>query len=99
MSTTVSERGLCEICQARPRAINYKKNGKTYYRSKCNTCLKGTYINAFVCAMCGFRARYPEQLVPVSEEKANKSVCLNCDITRQKERAKLDKKLKPIADD
>ena len=32
-------RPLC-ICRQRPAAINYKKNGKTFYRRKCEICLK-----------------------------------------------------------
>ena len=32
-------RPLC-ICGQRPAAINYSKNGKTYYRKKCESCNK-----------------------------------------------------------
>ena len=32
-------RPLCD-CKLRPAAINYKKAGKTYYRKKCETCLR-----------------------------------------------------------
>lgn len=88
----MEDRGVCEVCAIRPRAINYKKDGKTYYRSKCNQCLKFRYADSYTCVMCGFRARYEEQLVLA--EKADESVCLNCDVVRQKERVRL----KPVAD-
>ena len=32
-------RPLC-VCRQRPAAINYKKNGKTFYRRRCEICLK-----------------------------------------------------------
>lgn len=32
-------RPLC-TCGLRPAAVNYKKNGKTYYRKQCEACLK-----------------------------------------------------------
>ncbi len=95
--TKIAERGLCAVCHVNPRAINYKRNGKTFYRSKCNSCLKHNARSAFRCVMCGFEARYEEQLVPVSTIKADESVCLNCDVIRNKERVIINK-LKPIAD-
>lgn len=97
MKNSQNQQGLCEICGINPKAVNYKKDGKTYYRSKCNSCLKNKIETAFTCVMCGFNAKYKEQLVPVSADKANQSVCLNCDIVRNKERAKLDR-FKPVAD-
>lgn len=53
--------------------------------------------SSLICSMCGFVAKYPEQLVPVSSADTKNSVCLNCDVVRRKERAKLDK-FKPVAD-
>jgi hypothetical protein len=32
-------RPLC-ACGQRPAAVNYKKDGKTFYRKKCEICLK-----------------------------------------------------------
>lgn len=32
-------RPICK-CGERPKAVNYKKDGKIYYRSKCEVCLK-----------------------------------------------------------
>ena len=92
----MEDRGVCEVCAIKPRAINYKKGEKTFYRSKCNQCLKHGHADKYTCVMCGFRARYEEQLVPA--EKADENVCLNCDIVRQKERKKINQRLKPVAD-
>ena len=33
-------RPLCTKCSQRPAAVNYKKAGKTYYRKKCELCLR-----------------------------------------------------------
>ncbi len=95
--TKIVERGLCEVCHINPRAVNYKRNGKTFYRSKCNSCLKHNSRAAFKCVMCGFNAKYEEQLVPVSAIKADENVCLNCDVVRNKKRVRMVK-LKPVAD-
>ena len=69
-------RPLCKECGKRPRAINYVRNDKTYYRSKCTECLakqkrqkpfkprwqqKG-YKKKMTCDLCGFRAKYPQQI-------------------------------------
>jgi protein-arginine kinase activator protein McsA len=64
-------RKLCKKCQKRPVAINYYKNGKTFYRSTCDHCakdrkegmplwaLKG-YRKKNVCDKCGTKSPYPE---------------------------------------
>lgn len=64
-------RPLCK-CGYRPAAINYIKNGKTYYRKLCEKCLKNglnTGIPAWyragyriknVCEKCGFKSPYME---------------------------------------
>jgi len=65
-------RPLCG-CNKRPVAVNYKKNGKTFYRSKCDQCLrKGTpakprwyqsgYRQKSTCEKCGFKATYITQM-------------------------------------
>lgn len=67
------QRPLCS-CGLRPAAINYKKQGKTYYRSKCEICVRynGTskgipkwyrdgYRLKMQCDKCGFRSKYKEQ--------------------------------------
>jgi len=66
-------RPLC-ICGYRPAAINYKKEGKTYYRKKCETCLKANqigygipkwyrdgYRQKSICDKCGHKSKYSEQ--------------------------------------
>ena len=66
-------RPLC-ICGQRPAAINYYKNGKTYYRKKCEVCLKhglhshgnprwkhSGYQKKNYCEKCGYMSNHPEQ--------------------------------------
>lgn len=66
-------RPLC-VCKQRPAAINYKKDGKTFYRKKCEICLKhgGTgvgipkwkqsgYTKKDNCEKCGYTSKHPEQ--------------------------------------
>ena len=66
-------RPLC-VCKQRPAAINYKKDGKIYYRKKCEICLKGNRIGVGIprwklagyakkdtCEKCGFHSKHPEQ--------------------------------------
>jgi NAD-dependent SIR2 family protein deacetylase len=64
-------RRLCKKCVNRPVAVNYRKNGKTYYRSVCDHCardrseghalwaLKG-YVKKTACDKCGFKSTNPE---------------------------------------
>jgi len=64
-------RPLCK-CGQRPAAINYYKNGRTYYRKLCEVCLKfgkpgvpkwklSGYKKKDVCEKCGFKSKHPEQ--------------------------------------
>lgn len=65
-------RPLC-ICGLRPAAINYYKNGKTFYRRKCETCLAHNvghgipkwqltgYKKKNFCEKCGFKSQHQEQ--------------------------------------
>ncbi len=66
-------RPLC-ICGIRPAAINYRKDGKIYYRKKCEACLRygGTgkglpkwyqdgYRMKLYCDKCNFKSKYKEQ--------------------------------------
>ena len=62
-------RPLCK-CGHRPAAINYKKDGKTYYRKMCGRCLRNGanhgipkwkqagYTKKPVCQKCGFKSRH-----------------------------------------
>ena len=61
-------RPLC-TCGTRPAAVNYKKNGRTYYRSQCEACIngKGTarwYRSGYriknTCDKCGFKSPHTE---------------------------------------
>ncbi len=64
-------RPLC-ICKHRPAAINYKKDGKIYYRKRCEKCLRNGdnhgiplwkqrgYVKKESCEKCGFKSKAPE---------------------------------------
>jgi hypothetical protein len=63
-------RPLC-TCGMRPTAVNYHKNGKTFYRSQCNACLKGEnsgvpkwfqagYQQKNQCDKCGYKSPHRE---------------------------------------
>ena len=64
-------RPLCR-CGQRPRAVNYKKGTKTYYRSLCEICLahglyhgiprwnRAGYKLKNTCDKCGFRSPHRE---------------------------------------
>jgi hypothetical protein len=64
---------LCQDCQNKPAQVNYIKNGRTYYRSKCYKCshkpkvstandLILGYKKKLQCERCGFKPRVQEQL-------------------------------------
>jgi len=66
-------RPLC-VCKQRPAAVNYKKDGRTYYRKKCEICLRHNGIAIGIpawqragyemktsCDKCGFSSKHPEQ--------------------------------------
>ena len=70
---TIMSRPLC-LCGQRPAAVNYHKEGKTYYRKKCEVCLryggvgKGLpkwfqdgYRMKPLCDKCGFKSKFREQ--------------------------------------
>jgi superfamily II helicase len=64
-------RPLCK-CGQRPRAINYKKEGKIYYRKLCDICAREGIFSEFLdgrragykiknqCEKCGFKSPYLE---------------------------------------
>lgn len=65
-------RDLCRTCGSRPVAVNYYKEGKTFYRTKCDHCSKGRkserplwtlsgYQKKLSCDKCGFVSKYQEQ--------------------------------------
>jgi len=65
-------RPLC-VCRQRPAAINYKKDGRTYYRRLCEVCLRhgvkhgipkwkqAGYIKKNNCEKCNYTSKHPEQ--------------------------------------
>jgi len=69
-------RPICSTCNKNPRAINYKKNGVTHYRSMCIGCgkkkpksrpgrpnwEKSGYKKKAACDSCGFKSLYPTQM-------------------------------------
>ena len=70
------KRPICKACNKNYRAINYIRNGKTYYRSICDSCGKkkakkkplrpswdkAGYQKKPHCDLCGFKSLYPSQM-------------------------------------
>ena len=70
------KRPICKECNKNYRAINYKRKGKTYYRSICDSCgkkkfkkkpithnwEKAGYRKKPQCDICGFKSVYPSQM-------------------------------------
>jgi len=64
-------RKLCVKCNTRPRAVNYYKKGKAFYRSQCDHCSRGheesrplwelnNYRKKNACDRCGFKSQHNE---------------------------------------
>lgn len=76
LNNCMQKRSLCVACGKKPAAVNYKRNNKTYYRSRCDSCIrkkfkkvapkpgwiKAGYRKKVACEKCGFNAKYKEQL-------------------------------------
>jgi hypothetical protein len=72
----MENRLLCPICQHRPVAVNYVKEGKKHYRSRCDQCIRKNkklkpqapawfrfgYRKKECCERCGFNAASGDQL-------------------------------------
>ena len=70
-------RPICSACNQRPCAINCYRDGRVYYRSRCEYCIKKSkrikppeprwksagYKKKPTCDRCGFKARYSVQLL------------------------------------
>lgn len=70
-------RPLCKVCNRNFAAVNGYHNGKRYYRSQCNSCIRkgkrlplakarwqqAGYKKKAACDRCGFRARHHTQLM------------------------------------
>ena len=71
------DRPICQACNQRLRAVNYIREDKIHYRSRCENCIKrgrkikppeprwrlAGYKKKSACDRCGFRSRYASQLV------------------------------------
>jgi len=69
-------RPICNACEHFPSAINYKRNGKTYFRTRCAVCInKGKtqkipvarwrlagYLKKKSCDLCGFKSKHGSQI-------------------------------------
>ena len=66
-------RASCEQCGQRPKSVNYIKDGKKYYRKKCEQCLKlykpvkplwvdSGYKVKRKCEACGFKPSLRSQV-------------------------------------
>lgn len=70
-------RPICPACNQRPRAVNCYRDGKVYYRSRCEVCIKKNkkikpplsrwqsagYKKKPTCDRCGFKAKFSAQLL------------------------------------
>jgi len=69
-------RPICKECNKNYRAVNYKRDGVTHYRSICDECgskkvktkakianwEKKGYKKKTTCDLCGFKCSYPTQM-------------------------------------
>ena len=81
----MTERKLCPVCNQKPVAINYVREGHTYYRNVCSTCsrkgkklkpqppqwYKSGYRKKPQCERCGFGAELAEQQLLVYHVDGN----------------------------
>jgi hypothetical protein len=70
-------RPMCNVCNQRMVAINYRKDDVVHYRSRCDRCIKqkkkirppealwkkAGYKKKPTCDRCGFKAKYAAQLL------------------------------------
>ena len=89
-------RELCERCNTNPKAINYKKGNRIFYRRLCDACIiekkknikppwqQEGYKKKFKCESCGFVAKFSEQLAVVNHKETYRTICLNCEISFNK---------------
>lgn len=72
----LSERPWCTACGRRSAAVNYVKNNRVHYRSRCDFCIRNQknkkpvpgwiragYKKRERCEKCGFKSRWSEQLM------------------------------------
>lgn len=84
-------RPICKCCNKNFCAINYKRNGITYYRSICDECgrkkvkkkpryanwEKSGYKKKPVCDSCGFKSLYPSQMTVFHIDGDLNNIALN----------------------
>ena len=84
-------RPLCKLCNKNYRAINYKKNDITHYRSICDECgrykkkkkprkpnwTKSGYKKKATCDVCGFKSLYSTQLTVFHIDGDLENIALN----------------------
>jgi hypothetical protein len=85
------DRKTCIECGKNPRAINYKKDDKIYYRRICDVCITKQkskrkprwqtqgYLKKTKCEACGFVPKFNEQLTVYDYKDNFKTICLNCE--------------------
>ena len=85
------ERPVCEACKKKFAAVNRKVKGKTYYRKKCDSCIRKNknakpaipkwasagYEKRSVCDRCGFRSKSAKQTVVCHLDNDLNNVALN----------------------
>ena len=93
-------RPICKTCKKTPAAVNYVAEGVRHYRSECAACIRkgkklkkqkpawalAGYKMKPKCEMCGFTAKFQDQLsvhyIDNNHKNNNKinlrTVCLNC---------------------
>ena len=71
------QRPLCQACNQQLCAINYRRDGVTHYRARCDSCNKkqrrlkpplarwkaAGYKKKLTCDRCGFKSKYAAQLL------------------------------------
>ena len=76
LNIDMNYRPLCSACNKKPVAVNYTKSNKTYYRSRCDSCIRkkrniaapvpqwvrSGYKKKTTCERCGFKSKYKEQM-------------------------------------
>ena len=78
-------RKLCKKCSLRPVAINYRKEGRTFYRSICDHCSRDRkdgrplwalsgYVKKSACDKCGFKSQH-ESMFNVFHVDGNLTNC------------------------
>jgi len=87
-------RPLCKTCNKNFAAVNRKYQGKTYYRSRCDVCIRrgrkekppvpkwrsAGYKKKTTCDRCGFRSKHAAQLLVYHVD----GDLANCELTNLK---------------